>query len=305
MNRKLIVRLKGGLGNQLFCYAAARRLAWANDAELVLDAVTGFKYDHMYQRSYALSAFPCIDARWASSTEQMEPFGRLRRLIARKFSEQHPLDKRRYVQQVGVHFDPDILTWRLQPGTTYFDAFGQSEKYFSDISELLMKDLAMSEPRDANVQSMTQQIQRSQSVALHVRWFDSGDTSHTSNMSTSYYKQAIATLLKKIGPAHYFIFSDRPQHAQELIEPHLQGQTFSLVQHKGTSQNDAEFDFWLMRQCKHYVIGNSTFAWWAAWLGEHDHPGAQVIAPSRNVDPNVSVTAWGFPGLLPERWSVI
>ena len=69
MSRKVVVRLKGGLGNQLFCYAAARRLARINDAELVLDAVTGFKYDHLYRRTFALGIFCIPQSRWNPSAE--------------------------------------------------------------------------------------------------------------------------------------------------------------------------------------------------------------------------------------------
>jgi hypothetical protein len=303
MSRKVVVRLKGGLGNQLFCYAAARRLAWVNDAELVLDAVTGFKYDHLYQRTYALGVFG-IPARLATSSEQMEPLGRLRRLIARKLSERKPLAQRRYIQQVGVDFDPGIVTLRLQEGTTYFDAFGQSEHYFADIRELLVQDFAMLAPVDQANQEMAKQIEVSPSVALHVRWFDAGDAAHSSNMSLAYYAQAIPQLLAKIGRGHFFIFSDRPAQTEALLAPLMQGQPYTVVRHNAERAN-AEADFWLMRQCRHSIIGNSTFAWWAAWLGEQRHSGAQVFAPSRNVDPEHSVTAWGFPGLLPERWTVL
>ena len=303
MSRKVVVRLKGGLGNQLFCYAAARRLAWVNDAELVLDAVTGFKYDHLYQRTYALGVFR-IPARLATSSEQMEPLGRLRRLIARKISERKPLAQRRYIQQVGVDFDPGIVTLRLQEGTTYFDAFGQSEQYFADIRELLVQDFAMSAPADQANLEVAKQIKASPSVALHVRWFDSGDAAHSSNMSLAYYAQSIPQLLAKIGRGHFFIFSDRPSQTAALLAPLMQGQPYTVVRHNAERGN-AEADFWLMRQCRHFIIGNSTFAWWAAWLGEHSHEGAQVFAPARNVDPEHSVTAWGFPGLLPERWTVL
>lgn len=303
MSRKVVVRLKGGLGNQLFCYAAARRLAWVNDAELVLDAVTGFKYDHLYQRTYALGVFR-IPARLATSSEQMEPLGRLRRLLVRKLSERKPLAQRRYIQQVGVDFDPGIVTLRLQEGATYFDAFGQSEQYFADIRELLVQDFAMSAPADQANLEMAKKIKASPSVALHVRWFDSGDAAHSSNMSLAYYAQAIPQLLAKIGRGHFFIFSDRPSQTVTLLAPLMQGQPYTVVRHNAEIGN-AEADFWLMRQCRHFIIGNSTFAWWAAWLGEHSHEGAQVFAPARNVDPEHSVTAWGFPGLLPERWTVL
>ncbi len=303
MSRKVVVRLKGGLGNQLFCYAAARRLAWANEAELVLDAVTGFKYDQRYRRSYALGCFR-IPARLASPSEQMEPLGRIRRLMARKLSERKPLAQRRYIQQVGVDFDPGIVALRLQNGTTYFDAFGQSEHYFADIRQQLHQDLVMSAPEDRSNLAMASQIELTESVALHVRWFDTGDGAHSSNMSLAYYAAAIPQLLVKIPRAHFFVFSDRPGDAVSLLAPLMRGRPFTLVDHNAKTGND-EADFWLMRQCRHFIIGNSTFAWWATWLGEQEHQGTQVYAPSRNVDPEQSVTAWGFHGLLPERWNVL
>ena len=304
MSRKVVVRLKGGLGNQLFCYSAARRLAWVNNAELILDTVTGFKYDHQYQRTYALGGFR-IPARLATSSEQMEPLGRLRRLIARKFSERKPLAYRRYIQQVGVDFDPGIVSLRLQEGTTYFDAFGQSEWYFADIRELLMRDFAMSAPDNHTNLEIAKQIESSPSVAMHMRWFDAGDATHSSNISIAYYAQAITQLLTRIGRAHFFIFSDKPDQAASLLAPLMQGQPYTVVHNNIQSGSNAEADFWLMRQCRHFIIGNSTFAWWAAWLGEDRHDGVQVFAPARNVDPEHSVTAWGFPGLLPDRWTAL
>lgn len=303
MNRKLVVRLKGGLGNQLFCYASARRLAWSNDAELVLDAVTGFKYDYRYKRTYALGSFRA-SARLATLGEQMEPFGRARRFIARKMSEYKPLPRRRYIHQVGVDFDPDILSLRLQEGTTYFDAFGQSERYFADISELLVKDLEMSAPTDEKNVAMAAQIESTESVALHVRWFDTGDGLRSSNMSKAYYAEAASKLLSRIPGTHFFIFSDRPLQAATFLVRLMGDRPFTLVEHN-VARGDAESDFWLMSKCNHFIIGNSTFAWWAAWLGEQRHSESQVFAPSCNVDPDHSVTAWGFPGLLPERWTIL
>lgn len=303
MSVKLVVRLKGGLGNQLFCYAVARRLAWANDAELVLDTVTGFKYDYLYRRSYALDAFR-IPARVATSAERMEPMGRLRRSLARKLSESRPIEQRRYIQQVGVAFDPGILTLRLQEGVTYFDAFGQSERYFVDIREQLLQDLVMSAPRDLDNLTMATKIKSTESVALHVRWFDTGKVAHSSNMSQAYYEQAILKLLESVPSAHFFIFSDMLAQTSAFLAQLLAGRPFTLVHHN-TKSGKAEADFWLMRQCQHFIIGNSTFAWWAAWLTEQVRAGTQVFAPIRIIDPKQSNTAWGFPGLLPERWIVL
>ncbi|NBW52293.1 MAG: alpha-1,2-fucosyltransferase, partial [Betaproteobacteria bacterium] len=284
-------------------YAAARRLAWANDAELVLDAGTGFKYDHLYRRTYSLGCFN-IPARLATPAEQMEPFGRIRRFLVRKLSERKPLAQRRYIQQVGVEFDPGIVTLRLMDGTTYFDPFGQSEGYFADIRDELKKDLVMSEPSEPESRAMAARIASTDSVALHVRWFETGDSANSSNMSRAYYAAVIPHLLAKIPGAHFFVFSDRPKETAELLSPLMGAQPFTWVQHNAKTGN-AEADFWLMRQCRHFIIGNSTFAWWAAWLGEQEREGALVFAPARFIDPHANVTSWGFPGLLPERWTVL
>jgi hypothetical protein len=303
MPRKVIVRLKGGLGNQLFCYAAARRLSLVNDAELVLDTVSGFEFDHIYKRTYSLAGFS-IPARLATPQERMEPFGRIRRLFARKLSESKPLDKRRYIQQVGVDFDPNVVSLRLQEGTTYFDAFGQSEKYFADIREQLKQDLKMSTTVALDCRNAAAAINSTESVALHMRWFDNGLNENSSNISLSYYAQAIAQLLTKNPAVHFFVFTDRPDNATGALESLLKTNQYTLVS-QAKVNNCTETDFWLMRQCRHFIIGNSTFAWWAAWLAEQDKSGTLVFAPSRNVDPLHSVTAWGFPGLLPDRWTAL
>ena len=79
---KIIVRMRGGLGNQLFCYAVARRMAVKNETELVVDDVTGFVRDSRYRRRYALDQFN-IPVRKALPSERMEPFERCRRGVAK------------------------------------------------------------------------------------------------------------------------------------------------------------------------------------------------------------------------------
>lgn len=299
---QLIVRLKGGLGNQLFCYATGRRLALKNNAELVLDDVTGFKYDHLYKRQYALGAFN-ISARMANARERLEPFGRIRRLLLRKVSDSLPLGRKRYIRQVGVEFEEALLSLKLQPGMTYFDGFGQSERYFADVDEVIRQDLKMRPPSDSANQEMSCKIRSFPAVAVHVRWFDANDHSSASNMSRSYYRSAIEVIRAKVEDPHFFIFSDDPKRSAKLLEPLLEGASHTLVDHNLASQ-DASSDFWLMSLCQHFVIGNSTFAWWAAWLGEQKGLST-VVAPAVNIDPGHSSTAWGFPYLLPDRWLAI
>jgi len=108
---KIISRIFGGLGNQLFCYAAARRLALVNNAELVIDNVSGFMHDTDYQRQYQLDHFS-IPCRKATSVELLEPFPRIRRYLKRRLNQRRPFAQRSYLVQEGIDFDPRLLAKR-------------------------------------------------------------------------------------------------------------------------------------------------------------------------------------------------
>ncbi len=294
--------MKGGLGNQLFCYATARRLAYKNDAELVLDDVTGFQYDYRYKRQYALGSFN-IPARRATALERQEPLGRLRRMWLRRASAALPLSQRRYILQSGVNFDEALLSLVLQPGPTYFDGFGQSERYFADLEEIIRDDLYITPPADLANQAMGARIRSTHSVALHVRWFDSDAQASVSNMSQSYYRSAMSQIESHTVRPHFFVFSDDVGRASNMIAPLMAEREHTFVD-LNRANGDASKDLWLMTQCQHFVIGNSTFAWWAAWLGERKGSTC-VVAPALNIDPNTATTAWGFSYLLPERWHAL
>lgn len=302
-NKKLVTRIKGGLGNQLFCYAAAKRLALFNNAELVIDDVSGFLYDKLYQRSYQLDHFS-IPHRKATPSERLEPLSRIRRALLQRLTAHNPIDRQRYILQKGIQFDPKILTLRLQNGVTYFDGFAQSESYFSDIKETIKSDLRMAPPTDELNKKLSHEIiKSSNSIAVHFRWFDQSNISSSNNISTDYYFNAINLMLSKIDNPHFFIFSDRPDLVERRLGTFLLNSKITYIDHNNTSDM-AYADFWLMSMCKHFIIANSTFSWWAAWLGEKNNESL-VISPKLFIDPNSNVTAWGFDGLIPERWRIL
>lgn len=292
---KIITRIRGGLGNQLFCYAAARRLALAHGAELALDDVTGFARDARYRRRYALDSFS-IPARKATPSERLEPFERARRAVMKFLSSRKPFAERRYVQQEFLDFDPRVLA--LEPtDLRYMDGLWQSEGYFEDVEETIRQDLRMTAPGDPGNRTMADAIREVNAVAVHLRWFEdtgSARAGEVYNLSPAYYDRAIAHMDEAVASPHYFVFSDDPDRAAGSL--HLPGRRATFVSHNRHSSSGAG-DLWLMRQCRHFIIANSTFSWWGAWLGEPR--GKIVIAPDFKVD---GMTAWGFKGLLPSRW---
>ena len=290
--RKVIARIKGGLGNQLFCYAAARRLALSNNAELVIDHVTGFSRDGEYDRRYALDSFH-IPARKATGRERMEPLERIRRLVMKRMSRRQPFEKRRYLEQEGIDFDERLLAVRVID-TVYLDGLWQSEHYFKDMAETVRNDLRIVAPTDPLNESIAEQICNCNAVALHVRWFDPPGTLSKYNVGAQYYRRAVEVMERALDSPNYFVFSDDPHVASaRLALP--KGRTTFVSHNQGEVNGYA--DLWLMRLCRHFVTANSTFSWWGAWLGEHKNK--IVVTPSIKIDGKA---AWGFKGLIPSAW---
>ncbi|MDP8265654.1 MAG: alpha-1,2-fucosyltransferase [Candidatus Aceula meridiana] len=288
---KIIVRVKGGLGNQLFCYAAARRLALVNSAELVIDDVTGFVRDVQYRRQYMLGRFN-IAARKATPAERMEPFERYRRGIRKLLSCRIPFEKRSYVEQESIDFDARLLMLKAK-GTICLDGYWQSENYFKDVGELIRQDLRIVSPEDEVNQKMAKNILACDAVAVHIRFFDNSEKLNSlNNLEKEYYFRAFYNIKKMTKNPHFFIFSDNLDAASKMIG--LPEKEITCVDCNQTDDT-AYADLWLMTHCKHFVIANSTFSWWGAWLAESRNPKSVIISGNR------------FPSkdTVPSRWIVL
>ena len=243
-SNKVIPRIFGGLGNQLFCYAAARRLAIIHGAELVIDAESGFVRDHAYQRSYALDHFyiPCREATWS---ELLRPFSRVRRYLKRAANRRRSFDERTYIQQEGVEFEPRLLHFKPR-GTVYLEGYWQSEDYFKDVETTIRQDLRVIAPTDTKNVEIAARIRDCLSVAVHVRFFDAPGEGRN-NAPADYYSRAVASMEALAPTGHYFVFSDRPEAARALI-PLADNRVTSVAHNHGDA--NAYADLWLMTQAE-------------------------------------------------------
>ena len=293
MQKKVVVRIKGGLGNQLFCYAAARRLALANDAELVIDHVSGFERDFQFKREYALAPF-AIRSRFASPNERRSPLAGLRRNLARLRNRHRDFSCRTYIEQRGMEYDPRLLTVRVG-SSVYLDGLWQSERYFKDVAPTIRQDLAITPPSDHASRAVSESMQQGVPVAVHVRWFDAPGEDRGHNAGLDYYARAIELMESRLPGAHYYLFSDNPAAALAYLQ--LPPGRTSVVDHN-RDPADAYKDLWLMSKCSHFICAPSTFSWWAAWLAESTDK--LVVVPGYNAIN--ALTSWGFDGMLPDDW---
>lgn len=291
-NPAVIARIRGGLGNQLFMYAMARRLAYVNKVELVLDGSTSFAGKNKYGRQYMLDRFP-TKGRLATPAERREPLHGLRRGVRKWWEKRRPLSQRRYVVDPGG-IDPDIHTLEIVRPTT-FEGYWQSEKWFDDISDLIRAECTPVAPLDRDNMASAAAIEKCTAVALHVRFFNDPGQTAQSRQVIDYYAKAITIIREKVPNPTFFIFSDQPEKAKNILA--LNPEESYVVDHNAGDAK-AHLDLWLMSQCQHFITANSTFSWWGAWLGEE--MDSVVVSPVFTAAD--AFLAWGLPETIPERW---
>jgi len=269
---KIITRISGGLGNQLFSYAAARRLALKNQAELVLDDKSGFSFKNDYMRIYQLNNFniPCRKIR---KHEMFKIFPRIHRYLKRNINIILKYNKRNYIFQENDDFDFRLLNLKVND-TLYIEGLWQSENYFKDFEKQIRRDLSIKPPKDLMNIQMAKRIKRLNSIAIHIRFYD--DLKFVNKklhklyvVKKKYYKIAINKMKKLFPNAHYFIFADRSLKSLEDLPLKEKNTTIVNINKNGKNLDFA--DLWLMSLCKHFVIGNSSFSWWGAWLAKNNN----------------------------------
>lgn len=286
---KVIVQIKGGIGNQLFCYATALRLAIKNNAELVVDDFSGYK-DDKYGRNYELNSFN-IRARSARDDEIYKPFNGFRRPLVKKLNSILPFHQRKYLFEEMLGTDNRLLNFKVHD-RVYLDGYWQSEDYFKDVEDQVKKDLKIRNPTDELNNRIKKNILLSNSVAIHIRWFDQPGNKGTSNLAVEYYREAISKIKDLVDNSIFYIFSDNPEEAKNILN--IDNDSIYLIDN---NKNDASADLWLMSHCKYFIIANSTFSWWGAWLANFNNK--IIVCPDLQIQGE---GRWGFKGLIPEDW---
>jgi Glycosyl transferase family 11 len=288
----IIVKLKGGLGNQMFQYAAGRRIAWHNGLELKLDT-SHFTNDSL--RSYRLNKFMiCANIATPDEIRKFSVGGKgrigefVRILLARIPAKR----KHRFVYEPHYHFDPTVLSLT---GDCYLEGYWQSDKYFHDISDIIRNEYQLSEPMSKKNSEYVSMMKHHESVSVHFRFGDYVNNPKTNEYhgvcSSEYYEKAITLVTRKVQCPHFFIFSDDLEMARKSFPSNL---PVTMVEENGIEKDYEELI--LMSRCRHHIIANSSFSWWAAWLGSN--PGKIVIAPQKWFnDPSVNAQ-----DIYPKAW---
>jgi len=282
----IIVKLIGGLGNQMFQYALGRQLAEKHHGELLLD-ISAFE-NHYKLHRYSLNHFN-IDEKIVSQADldKFKPSG-LNKITDKLFGK---TDKYQTIKELHFHFDPKILDL---PDDIYLDGYWQSERYFKSIETIIRKNFTLKQGNTELDQNSLGSIGGTESVSLHIRRADYVTNQKTLNVhgvcSPEYYYSAIEQIQAGRQNLRLFVFSDDIKWAKTNLKFDLPA---TYIDH-GPEKNYE--DLILMSRCKHNIIANSSFSWWAAWLNQN--PDKIVIAPKNWFLDETRNTK----DLLPEKW---
>lgn len=285
----VIVKLKGGLGNQMFQYAFAKHMANKNNTLLKID-ISFFETQTL--RSYELGIFS-IPERTISSDELVKyiPSGSdtIPQRIRNKWKSLRYNFK--FIIERQFHFDPDLLQLH---GNLYLDGYWQSEKYFEDIAPLIRKDFQPIPEIKQQFNDQAKEVKNCDSVAVHIRRGDyvSDKKTHKEHgtLSFGYYDEAIKMMSRKLKYPVFYIFSDDIEWVKQNMKidyPH------HFVDNR---EKQLQGDLYLMSLCHHQIIANSSFSWWAAWLNSDEKK--LVIAPKKWFNESTK----NMKDIIPEKW---
>lgn len=281
----IIVKLQGGLGNQLFQYAFGRLLSIKNNAEVKYFFEETQKHDT--NREYKLGYFhtKVILATPKEIESARYPLGKYFGIVSKLY--------KKIFKQYNIGYVPTMLSQK----NGLCEGYWQSYKYLDPIREKLLEELTLKNPIDTKFSEVIEKMKNTNSVSVHVRRGDYVDDAKTKSehytFGLEYYEKAFSILQKKIESPVLFIFSDDIDWAKENIKSDIKMNFVSnpMIQ-------DYE-ELVLMSQCKHNIIANSTFSFWAAWLNQS--PLKIVIAPQKWNNQYTKE----YKDLLPEGWITI
>jgi hypothetical protein len=267
--------LRGGLGNQMFEYAAGLNLALKNKVGFVLD--TTYLNDRFPRREFTYRAY---DLDVFDIKPDFTLFSKVSAAIP--------------IPGVWLGADFALSAMVRACGGTVLWGFYQGEKYFAGEKEAVRAAFRFRQPLAGEAALIAETIKWGDSVSLHVRRADYVTFKNNEKLfgktDVSYYERAAAYVAERVGGAHFFVFSDDIAWCREHIKL-----PFSTTYMDDASRGPkAAFHLELMSLCKHNIIANSSFSWWGAWL--NNNPGKIVVAPKR----------WSLSGasddIVPSGW---
>ncbi|WP_353083333.1 alpha-1,2-fucosyltransferase [Flavobacterium sp.] len=285
--KTVIVKLQGGLGNQMFQYAVAKGIGFERVFfDLSFLRKHSVSTNDFTAREFELLIFKNIKVKEIIKTHfKFLKSKKINKLLGYKFNFITQIEN----EFVDIDKNSDVI---------YLDGYFQSEKYFSHCRELILNDFEYPELDTKNLQIKNQITSFENSVSVHIRRGDFIKSKAILDIHgvvpLEFYQTAIDKLIDIYGDIKLYFFSEDMNFVKENFKSYP-----NLFFVEGNVGSDSWKDMALMSSCKHHIIANSSFSWWAAWLSKED---GITFAPRHFFNPKVNYEINDF---MPERWQII
>lgn len=266
--RKIISIIKGGLGNQLFIYAAGKAFAERNNAHHYIDMKRGYTHDS-YGRRFLLDRFPIQSSIMPEELRIAPTLKHLRHKIYRSANKLLPPNRRSYLAE-SHGMEPDVFnTCEPKASLVYLNGNWNDEIFFERYSDLIRRDLKLPEPLSATNRALGVDLRSNkQAVFIHIR-----RVRYATKLTADYYQTAIEAIMRELQQPLFVVFADDMAWAKQNLPKCVK---YTWVEENA---NDEMADMWLMSCCQHGITANSGFSWWGAWLGPAEAQERIVYAP--------------------------
>lgn len=266
-----IIRIKSGLGNQMFQYALYKKLEKYNSK---LDIYTSYEMNPNQHNGYELENVFKLQPNIANREEINRLSDNNNSLLSRIRRKYWKIKKTHINEKTEFKYDENIFKNK----NVYLDGYWQSIEYFKDIEVELRNDFKFKYELDSKNKEILDKIKNSNSVSIHIRRGDYISERYINvfgNIATNeYYLKAIEIINKKVDNPTFYIFSNDIEWVKENLK--IDG----IVEYIDiNSGRDSYKDMQLMSNCKHNIIANSSFSWWGAWL--NNNKNKLIIAPKK------------------------
>lgn len=268
----IIIKMLGGLGNQMFTLALMIKLQNLNkDVKLDMQDIDEYLSEHGWDDATKVFNIKYYEAEKKEISEYYIDGEDINKKIFRKIRK---LQKKYYVEDTTGNYDKKIFSF----DNIYLMGYWQSYKYFEEIKKKIIYAFSFPIPTSKdNVLCMDKIRQSTNSISIHIRL---GDYLEGINReiyggicTEEYYDAAISYFENKYGNCTFFLFSND----KDYIKKFLDRENFFIVD--CNNEKNAWADMYLMTQCNHNIIANSSFSWWGAWLNQHKNK--EVVAPKK------------------------
>ncbi len=306
--KKIYLYSCGGLGNQLFEYAAARNLALKNNSELFIDINSGFITDFRDPTKFSLKINNFKEVKLLKFKlfflfyRVLKKFLNIKKFLE-KFFHLIVIDETEYNE-----FDEKILNINTKKNIFMIGYF-QSNLYFKQNEEKILNEIYPQKPSKTNYLNLKDQILKDNSVCIGVRMHENIEKKFGLQISESdkkkiisqiggitsinFYQEAIKKILEKIDNPNFYIFSTKNSNIINIINNSeiLKKYPVTFV----TAENgyeDAYDNLWLMSHCKNFIISNSTMYWWGAFFSKKKNKKNFVICSPNFPNQDTPLKEW-------------